>query len=128
MPRGATGGSSGARTSGRVAPREETGASRPLPPSGPEGHAGRREAVMVARSCGRRALGQSALLTLSILPLAGGCSPQASAPPEAARPVKTVVVTPGGESHVRTFPGKVEASKKVELAFQVPGLIVQLPI
>jgi RND family efflux transporter MFP subunit len=29
---------------------------------------------------------------------------------------------------VRSFPGKVEASKKVELAFQVPGLIEKLPV
>jgi RND family efflux transporter MFP subunit len=29
---------------------------------------------------------------------------------------------------VRSFPGKVEASKKVELAFQVPGLLVKLPV
>jgi multidrug efflux pump subunit AcrA (membrane-fusion protein) len=39
-----------------------------------------------------------------------------------------MVVTAGGESHVRTFPGKVEASKRVELAFQVPGLLVKLPV
>jgi multidrug efflux pump subunit AcrA (membrane-fusion protein) len=29
---------------------------------------------------------------------------------------------------VRTFPGKVEASKQVELTFQVPGLLVSLPV
>jgi RND family efflux transporter MFP subunit len=29
---------------------------------------------------------------------------------------------------MRTFPGKIEASKKVELAFQVPGLLIQLPV
>ena len=28
----------------------------------------------------------------------------------------------------RSFPGKVEASKSVELAFQVPGLLVKLPV
>jgi membrane fusion protein, multidrug efflux system len=39
-----------------------------------------------------------------------------------------MVVTAGGENHVRSFPGKVEASKRVELAFQVPGLLVKLPI
>jgi RND family efflux transporter MFP subunit len=39
-----------------------------------------------------------------------------------------MVVTAGGDTHVRTFPGKVEASKKAELAFQVPGLLVQLPV
>jgi RND family efflux transporter MFP subunit len=39
-----------------------------------------------------------------------------------------MVVTAGGETHVRTFPGKVEASRKVELAFRVPGEIVELPV
>jgi RND family efflux transporter MFP subunit len=39
-----------------------------------------------------------------------------------------MVVTAGGEPHVRSFPGKVEASKKVELAFQVPGLLAKLPV
>jgi RND family efflux transporter MFP subunit len=39
-----------------------------------------------------------------------------------------MVVTAGGETHVRSFPGKVEASRKVELAFQVPGLLVKLPV
>ena len=39
-----------------------------------------------------------------------------------------MVVAAGGETHARSFPGKVEASKKVELAFQVPGLLVKLPV
>jgi RND family efflux transporter MFP subunit len=39
-----------------------------------------------------------------------------------------MVVVAGGEPHVRTFPGKVEAAKRVELAFQVNGLLVKLPV
>jgi RND family efflux transporter MFP subunit len=39
-----------------------------------------------------------------------------------------MVVAAGGEPHVRSFPGKVEASKKAELAFQVPGLLRKLPV
>jgi RND family efflux transporter MFP subunit len=39
-----------------------------------------------------------------------------------------MVVTAGGETHVRTFPGKIDSSKRVELAFQVPGLLVKLPV
>jgi RND family efflux transporter MFP subunit len=39
-----------------------------------------------------------------------------------------MIVTAGAETHVRSFPGKVEASKKVELAFQVSGEIVELPV
>jgi multidrug efflux system membrane fusion protein len=44
------------------------------------------------------------------------------------RPVRTLVVTPGAETQVRTFPGRVDASRRVELAFQVAGLIVSLPV
>jgi RND family efflux transporter MFP subunit len=39
-----------------------------------------------------------------------------------------MVVTAGGEPHVRLFPGKVEASKRVELAFQVGGPLEKLPV
>lgn len=60
--------------------------------------------------------------------LAVGCRPQAPAAREVVRPVKTMVVSVGGDTTVRTFPGKVEASKQVELTFQVPGLLVNLPV
>src|SRR5947209_1900544 len=83
---------------------------------------------MIARNCGRRGLGRSVPLALSILSFAGGCSPNNSDPPDAARPVRTTVVAAGDEPHVRSFSGKVEASKKVELAFQVSGLLVKLPV
>jgi RND family efflux transporter MFP subunit len=39
-----------------------------------------------------------------------------------------MVVTTGEEPHIRFLAGKVEASRKVELAFQVSGLLVQLPV
>jgi RND family efflux transporter MFP subunit len=39
-----------------------------------------------------------------------------------------MVVAAGGQPQVRTFPGRVDASRRVELAFQVPGLIVSLPV
>lgn len=74
-----------------------------------------------------RAAWSTALFMLSSLPLCLGCSNPAPSV-EGVRPVKTMVVSPGGETNTRTFPGKVEASRKVELAFQVPGVIVELPI
>ena len=68
-------------------------------------------------------------MALSILVLASGCSPKAPTPTEAVvRPVKTMVVSAGAESNVRRFPGRVEASNKVELAFQVSGLLVSFPV
>lgn len=60
--------------------------------------------------------------------LVGGCSQAPPLASEVVRPVKTLVVTTGDDSHVRMFPGKVEASRRVELAFQVPGLLVKLPV
>jgi RND family efflux transporter MFP subunit len=39
-----------------------------------------------------------------------------------------MIVAAGEEPHVRSFPGKAEAAKKVELAFQVPGILVKLPV
>jgi RND family efflux transporter MFP subunit len=44
------------------------------------------------------------------------------------RPVKTIVVIAGDETHVRSFPGRVEGSKSVELAFQVSGILTNLPV
>ena len=38
-----------------------------------------------------------------------------------------MVVTAGDKPSVRSFPGKVEASKMVDLAFQVSGVLVRLP-
>jgi RND family efflux transporter MFP subunit len=66
-------------------------------------------------------------IALSIVCLAVGCSTQHSAPTEEARPVKTMVVAAGDRPTVRSFPGRVEASKMVDLAFQVSGVLVKLP-
>jgi RND family efflux transporter MFP subunit len=74
------------------------------------------------RSC------RAAPLALPILLLSAGCSSTNSTPGEEVRPVKTMVVTDGGEPHTRSFPGRIEASKKAVLAFQVSGLIVELPV
>lgn len=59
---------------------------------------------------------------------AAGCSQPSAPPPEVVRPVKTTVVTPGGDLRERILPGTVEASRRVELAFQVPGILASLPV
>lgn len=66
--------------------------------------------------------------TLLLLVFAAGCSRQAPPVVEVVRPVKTLLVSVGEDSATRTFPGKIEASKQVELTFQVPGLLVSLPV
>jgi membrane fusion protein, multidrug efflux system len=83
---------------------------------------------MNARSCGRRALSSSLPIALSILYLAVGCAREEPPRPEVVRPVKTQVVIAGDEPHIRVFPGRVDASTRAELAFQVSGLLVSLPV
>src|SRR5262245_9851444 len=63
-------------------------------------------------------------LVVSALCLAA-CSHEPEAEP--VRPVKTMVVATGNGRQVRAFPGRVEAAKSVDLAFQVPGLLIKEP-
>ena len=63
----------------------------------------------------------------SILCLLVGCSSHQPPAPEEPRLVKTMVVAAGDKPSVRSFPGRVEASRMVELAFQVSGVLVSLP-
>ena len=83
---------------------------------------------MNARSWGCRNPSLSLPIVLFIIYLAAGCSPEESIPPEVVRPVKTMVVAAGDGLHVRSFPGRVEGLRNVEMAFQVAGLLVNLPV
>lgn len=65
---------------------------------------------------------------MMLLVLVTGCSQKEEKSTPVIRPVKTTVVTVGEDIRVRSFPGKVEASRRVELAFQVPGLLVKFPV
>lgn len=47
---------------------------------------------------------------------------------EVLRPVKTLVIEPGVLLTGRKYPGKVRASEKVDLAFQVGGPLIELPV
>jgi multidrug efflux system membrane fusion protein len=62
------------------------------------------------------------VLTLS------ACSPAPQPPAAIIRPVRTIVVAAGEDASTRIFPGRVEAAKQVELTFQVPGLLANLPV
>jgi membrane fusion protein, multidrug efflux system len=68
------------------------------------------------------------LLAAMTFLIAGGCSEPPTSTTELVRPVKTMVVAAGDDIRIRSFPGTVEASRRVELAFQVPGLLVKLPV
>jgi RND family efflux transporter MFP subunit len=56
------------------------------------------------------------------------CSRQRPGQSEIIRPVKTITVSAGNQPDTRTFPGRVDATKKVELGFQVPGVLINLPV
>ncbi|UCE89177.1 MAG: efflux RND transporter periplasmic adaptor subunit [Pseudomonadota bacterium] len=59
--------------------------------------------------------------------LAGGCQKtEQEMPPEVARPVKTIEIGAGEASAVRLFPGRIEASRRVDLSFRVPGRVHKL--
>ena len=68
------------------------------------------------------------VFSFSLLCIISGCSREAAPPPEVVRPVKTIVLAPGGELQTRTFSGRAQASQEAELAFQVPGLLVKFPV
>ncbi|MBY0588992.1 HlyD family efflux transporter periplasmic adaptor subunit, partial [bacterium] len=57
-----------------------------------------------------------------------GCTRPQAEQREIVRPVKAMTITAGDEIHRRVFPGKVEATKTAELAFQVSGLVVEFPV
>jgi multidrug efflux pump subunit AcrA (membrane-fusion protein) len=59
---------------------------------------------------------------------AAGCSRRDAEIAEPVRPVKTMIATAGGQTQMQSFPGRVEASQTAELAFQVPGLLIELPV
>jgi len=67
-------------------------------------------------------------LTVAMALCLTACSPPPAASTELVRPVRTLVVAGGEDTGSRTFPGRVDASKQVELTFQVPGLLVELPV
>jgi RND family efflux transporter MFP subunit len=57
-----------------------------------------------------------------------GCGDEPPPPEVVARPVKMLEIGLGGVSGVREYPGTIRAAQQAELAFEVPGLIVELPV
>jgi RND family efflux transporter MFP subunit len=68
----------------------------------------------------------------SVLLLAlAGCqqpAPPPSEPPDVSRPAEILDVTSAALGQDLRFPGRVRAVQRVELAFNVPGQIVELPV
>ncbi len=83
---------------------------------------------MNGKSCGYVRFGWAAPFTVFLILFIVGCSSEKPTLSAAIRPVKTMVVAAGGDTRLRSFPGLAEASKRVELAFQVPGVLIKLPV
>src|SRR5262245_2217254 len=83
---------------------------------------------MSQANCTFSRLSKQLPVIVSMICAAPGCSRQKSPDSAIIRPVKTMVVVAGDELRMRSFPGRVEASKQAELAFQVPGLVIDVPV
>ena len=71
------------------------------------------------------------LLTFSLAFSISGCGKkkEEAVKKEVIRPVKIITVDlTGGQDITREFPGKVRATQRVDLAFQVPGPLITLPV
>ncbi len=75
-----------------------------------------------------KCLFRAALAVASVLPaLLVGCAQESrEVPPPASRPVKLITVGGGSSEAVRTFPGRVDATQRAELAFRVSGQLQEL--
>lgn len=69
-----------------------------------------------------------ALLCLGASSLGGCGGDERELPPPASRPVKTFIVEGGSVDAVRTYPGRVDATQRAELAFRVSGQLQELSI
>lgn len=70
-----------------------------------------------------------AVLALSVLVFLSACSDKQKAPvPEVVYTVRSVVVGDMGSGGLRSYPGKVSASQKVDLAFEVAGKLNKFPV
>ena len=63
---------------------------------------------------------------LALATLAGCGGDKQNTPPPATRPVKIFLVEGGSVDAIRTFPGKVNASQRAELAFRVSGQLEEV--
>ncbi|MDG2304610.1 MAG: efflux RND transporter periplasmic adaptor subunit [Candidatus Binatia bacterium] len=83
---------------------------------------------MRKRSRSGYALLPGVLLLVASGLLAGACQKPPVVVEEVVRPVKTLVVPGEGEATRSEYSGSVEASRRAEVAFEVPGRIIELPV
>jgi membrane fusion protein, multidrug efflux system len=68
------------------------------------------------------------MVALLIAGASAACSRSNRTRSQDVRPGKTITVAAGNTLEVRTFTGRVDPSKQVELAFQVAGILVNFPL
>jgi multidrug efflux pump subunit AcrA (membrane-fusion protein) len=68
------------------------------------------------------------IIVLCTLSLLCACSKKQAPVQAVVRPVKSMVIQLPETSAIRTYPAKVQASKKVTLTFKVSGPLMELPI
>lgn len=66
------------------------------------------------------------IATLFFLSLAGCAEKETEIAPPESRPVKIYTVAGGTGSAIRQFPARVDASKRAELGFRVPGQLAEI--
>jgi multidrug efflux system membrane fusion protein len=58
-----------------------------------------------------------------------GCSEEQKITPPVIRPIKTLLLNnSASQEKIRTFPGKVHASRQVDLAFRISGPLIEFPV
>ena len=88
-------------------------------------------APMTRHDRSQRARTRASIPLLLVLAAGAGALGCSEAPPPeevVARPVKMLEVGFGGVTGTREYPGTIRAQDQAELAFEVPGLIVELPV
>lgn len=66
-------------------------------------------------------------MSLLLLPSCGGRREKA-AEPDAIRPIKMLTVTSGADGLKRRMPARVRASQRADMAFQISGTLIELPV
>ncbi len=69
-----------------------------------------------------------AVTLASLLGLAACSAEEPLPPPAAVRPVKTLLIDAPDAGGTRTFPGRIAAARRAELAFRVPGKLQEIPV
>ncbi len=89
-----------------------------------------RRCGAVGRGIATIAVGSHAslLLSLSVVLVVAGCAKPEPPAPTPVRPVKMLTVESGTEGGLREYPGTVSAVQDANLAFEVPGRMIEFPV